>query len=85
MDCVHVLLFLCVLIARVYVFVYHNNLYCAAIMANKDIQGGPKKRGNRLITIILSNFNRFTQFFTERFMINLQLKAYLKSHRTLHI
>jgi len=46
---------------------------------------GQKKRGNRLITIILSNFNRFTQFFTERFMINLQLKAYLKSHRTLHM
>jgi len=24
-----------------------------------DVQGGPKKRGHRLMTIILSNLNRF--------------------------
>ena len=30
--------------------------------------GWAKKRGHRLLTTILSNFNRFTFFFTERFL-----------------
>ena len=29
---------------------------------------GQRKRGHRLLTIILSNLNRFTKFFTERFL-----------------
>jgi len=32
----------------------------------RDMQGGPKN-GATLITIILSNLNRFTNFFTGRF------------------
>jgi len=28
-----------------------------------NIQGGPKKRGHRLMTIIISNLNRFKNFF----------------------
>jgi len=46
----------------------------------EHIQGGPKKTGPQ--TIILSNLNRFTKFFTERF---LGIFAVKKSHRTLHM
>ena len=43
-----------------------------------NIQGGPKKRGHRLMTIIISNLNRFKNFFfTGRFVAkNLQLNGY---------
>jgi len=36
--------------------------------ASYIIQGRPKKWGHKLMTIILSNVNRFTHFFTERFL-----------------
>ena len=39
-------------------------------------QGGPKKRGNKLMTIILSNLTRFTFFSLKFFLVNLQLNAY---------
>ena len=42
------------------------------------IQGGPKKRGHRLTTIILSNLNRFTKFFTERFLGKFAVKCVVK-------
>jgi len=45
-----------------------------------------KKRGHRLVTIILSILNRFKNFFSlENSLVNLQLNAYQKSHRTLHM
>ena len=34
----------------------------------KLIQGGPKKRGHTLMTIILSILHRFKNFFTGRFL-----------------
>jgi len=43
-----------------------------------NIQGGPKKRGHRLMTTILSNLNRFTFFFTGRFLDNFAVKCILK-------
>jgi len=49
------------------------------------VQGWPKKRGHRLITIILSILNRFKKFFTVDSAANLQLNVYQKSHRTLHM
>ena len=33
------------------------------------LQGGPKKWGHRLMTIILSYLNRFLKKFTERFVV----------------
>jgi len=39
---------------------------------------GQKKRGHRLTTIILSNLNRFTIFFTERFLGKFAVKCVLK-------
>jgi len=42
------------------------------------VQGGPKKRGHRLVTIILSNLNRFTFFFTGRFLSKFAVKLTLK-------
>ena len=40
-----------------------------------DLQGGPQKRGHRLVTIILSVLNRFKNFFSlEDSLVNLQLK-----------
>ena len=40
--------------------------------------GWAKKRGHRLITIILSNLNRFTKlFFTEKFLGEFSLKCIL--------
>jgi len=38
------------------------------------IQGGPKKWGQRLMTIILSNLKRFTFFFTGRFLSKFEVK-----------
>jgi len=32
-------------------------------LGNRDVQGGPKKWGHRLMTIILSNLNRFQKCF----------------------
>ena len=42
------------------------------------IQGGPKKRGHRRMTIILSNLNRFTKNFTGRFLGEFAVKWILK-------
>jgi len=51
-----------------------------------DLQGGPKKRGHRRMTIILSILNRFKNFFSLKdSLVNLQLRGYQKSHRTLHM
>ena len=49
-----------------------------------SLQGGPKKRGRRLMTILLSNLNRFKVFSLEDSVVNLQLNGYQKSHCTLH-
>jgi len=38
--------------------------------------GWVKKRGHRLMTIILSNLNRFNFFSLEDFLVNLQLNGY---------
>jgi len=46
-------------------------LFCSSILEQRavliayrvHIQGGPKKWGHRLMTIVLSNLNRFTQIF----------------------
>jgi len=41
------------------------------------IQGGPKNRVHRLMTIILSNLNRFTKYFSLKdSLVNLQLNVY---------
>jgi len=42
------------------------------------LQGGPKKRGHRLVAIILSNFNRFQIFLTGRFPGKFAVKRILK-------
>ena len=42
------------------------------------IQGGPKKLGHRLTTILLSNLNRFQKIFTGRFLDKLAVKRILK-------
>ena len=47
------------------------------------IQGGPKKRGHRLMTIILSNLNRFTKFFTGKFFSKFAVKWHLAYVATL--
>jgi len=39
---------------------------------------GQTKRGHRLMTIILSNLNRFTKFFTGRFLGKFAVKCILK-------
>ena len=45
-----------------------------------------KKRGHRLVTIILSILNRFKIFFSlEDALVNLQLNGYQNSHRTVHM
>ena len=43
-----------------------------------DIQGGPKKRGRRLMTIILSNLNRFKKKIIGRFLGKFAVKWILK-------
>ena len=41
------------------------------------VQGGPKKLGRGLMTIILSNLNRLTKLFSlKNSLVNLQLDAY---------
>jgi len=47
--------------------------------------GWTKKRGHRLMTIILSILNRFKKFFTGRFLGKFAVKWISKSHRILHI
>jgi len=48
--------------------------------------GWAKKRGHRLITIILSNLNGFKTFLLlEDSLVNLQINAHFKSLRTLHM
>jgi len=42
------------------------------------MQDGPKKWGHKLMTIILSNFNRFKNFFTGRFLGKFAVKCILK-------
>jgi len=50
------------------------------------LQGGPRKRDHRLMTIILSILNRFKIFFSlEDSSVNLQLNGYQKSHYTWHM
>ena len=44
---------------------------------SSQLQGGPKQRGHRLMTIILSNLNRF-KTFTGRFLGNFAVKWILK-------
>jgi len=41
------------------------------------LQGGPKKRGHRLVTILLSNLNRLKKF-TGRFLGKFSVKLILK-------
>ena len=44
-------------------------------VSRPSIQGGPKKRGHRLVTIILSNLNR-SRNSLEDSLANLQLNGY---------
>jgi len=45
-----------------------------------------KKRGHRLMTVILPILDRFKNFFSlEDFLVNLQLNGYQKSQHTLHM
>jgi len=37
-------------------------------VVNHNYTGWAKKRGHRLMTVVLSNLNRFTTFFTGRFL-----------------
>ena len=41
-----------------------------------QIHGGPEKRGHRLVTADLWDLNRFTKFFTERFLSKFALIRY---------
>jgi len=43
-----------------------------------NLQSGPKTRGYRLMTIILSNLNRLKNFFTGRFVSQFAVKRILK-------
>ena len=43
---------------------------------NDDDYTGWEKRGHRLITIILSNLNRFTIFLLDDSLVSLQLNGY---------
>jgi len=47
--------------------------------------GWAKKVDHRLVTIILSNLNRFNFFSLKDSLVNLQLNGYYKSHRTLRM
>jgi len=44
--------------------------------SSETLQDGPKKWSQRLMTIILSNLNRFKHFSLEDFLANLQLNGY---------
>jgi len=51
---------------------------------NHGVQGWSKKRGHKLMTIILSIRNKFKNFFSLKdSLVNLQSNGYQKSHRTL--
>ena len=63
----------------VYPFLHSSPVYPTHIHTHKPktrdvcsdrphLQAGPKKRGHRLMTIILSNLDRFTKIFTGRFI-----------------
>ena len=48
--------------------------------------GWAKKRGHRLMTVILSNLNRFTNFLTGRFLGKFAVKMHInKPHHTLNM
>ena len=57
------------------VIIYHDNDF---FWAKINIQGGPKKRGHRLMNIILSNLNRCKKNFAERFLGKFVVKWILK-------
>jgi len=42
------------------------------------IQGGPKKCGHKLVGIILSNLNRFSNYFIGRFLDKFAVKSLRK-------
>jgi len=42
------------------------------------MQGGSKKQGHKLTAIILANFNRFSNFFTVRFLGKFAVSRLLK-------
>jgi len=46
--------------------------------SSSDYTGWAKKRGHRLMTIILSNLNRFTNFFAGKFLGKFAIKCILK-------
>ena len=65
----------------------HNNnastvLWCCLFVCftvflfARQIHGGPEKRGHRLVTADLWDLNRFTKFFTERFLSKFALIGY---------
>jgi len=59
-----------------------DSSFCVSLSLH--VKGGPKKRGHRLMTIILPNINRdFNFFFTGRFLSKFAVKWILKPHRTL--
>jgi len=47
---------------------YESDLSQHDIQILNNIQGRPRKQGNRLVTIILSVLNKFNIFFTGRFL-----------------
>ena len=67
-----------------FLFKHHRRRAQATYMPIKsttmNIQGGPRKRGHRLVTILLSNLNRFTKKITGRFLGKFAVKWLLKSH-----
>ena len=59
---------------------FEPELFCARVQhANHSATEPP------LVTIILSNLNRFLKISLEDTLVNLQLNGYLKFHRTLHM
>jgi len=69
---------------------YINQLLAVASRpCNTVLQGGPKTRPQKLMTIILSNLNRFSKFFTggffSKFVVNwlLEIPPHLASVATL--
>jgi len=58
---------------------------CVGNGLNHNVQGGPKKRGHRLMTIILSNLYRFKKNSLEDSSVNLQLNGYFKKLKSVNI
>jgi len=61
----------------------HTERHCQNVntgtSVGTSVQGGQKKRGHRLITVILTNLNRFLiNFFTVRFLGKFAVKWILK-------